>query len=1759
MQTLIATSFLRPVRNTRKLSRILVRTYAMAPNQTIPPLSDKSLFKQECYVNGQWIKAKSGKTFEVKDPGSGKFIGTCPECSKEDTDEAIKVAAAAFPSFRKTTGRERARMLRKWYQLMVDNAEDIAKLITWENGKPFADAKGEAAYAASFFEWFSEEAPRTDGDTISATTPGNRIFTIKEPVGVCGLITPWNFPAAMITRKVGPALAAGCTVVAKSPGETPFTSLALAELAHRAGIPKGVVNFITALDNTAEVGSALTASPTVRKISFTGSTGVGKLLMKQSADTLKKLSFELGGNAPFIVFDDADLDVAINGAIACKFRSSGQTCVCANRIYVQKGIYDKFSAAFAEKVKSFKVGGGYDEGVTHGPLIHDRAVSKVDAQVRDAEKKGGKIVIGGQKMEELGSNFFQPTVITGMTMDMQLASEETFGPVAGLFPFDTEAEVVGMANKVEVGLAGYFYSNNLQRAYRVAEALEVGMVGINTGLVSDPAAPFGGVKDSGFGREGSKYGISEYQITKMVTMGGMGQPLQDHGTAVGYGHRSERARRSGGFLLQDTTPRYTYKTLKPPSNQAARHLKGKARAEDVEIVAERRTPTSHHQQRQSIGSSPLSTVIYNRNDGSEQLNPNGSNADEILLVRNGASDDGRNPRDELHSSVGQAPSALGHDTDPAQIVNLALSLSESRRRNAGGGRLSPLYVNPDRRQVSSEQGAVRLSGSYGSVGGTNLRKHVNEKRRISRNNTPVSSTHSTESPSPKYARSFDGDNVSASSRYLNTNSSDEILKDPSSATMARAERARIAFELSYQYRRLLQYLPRLPTHAQSEPTTSEAASDPKSTAFDYLGRAYNPLQYIRNRKVRGRERKHLDAEAEGWKDLDSVTHWIDAIASEHKATKSLMPNQVVLPPLHVSQSDLQSTQTSSNIDSSGSTNTRSAKSEEQDMDWQFTPWDLLADAAWLTRDDNLSLIEDGKGSKILPQNKQLKEATPRTSLEHSRGLLRRSLSLVRRGVEDERRSLELETPKKKGKSRGHLLGKSYNSTNTGNGYDIPRDRKGRWHRSFGRSRSPSSSEGSMTDGMNGHAWGNHRDRDGLDSAALEKQMMRLLAKEFEEDPVSTSKPVKPAQELPNDDRTDRHREQVSDSPALNEPQDQARSPEHGMPIISLAGPGRPSDLEDRGRQPRSSLDDLDVTAPSSPSTFQFGPSIFINRSAPNSRSVSPKKRLPSRFRPTLRSSSKSRRTVSEYRIDAATQSPTKDRLPHTRDMEPDEIKQTVPKSDSDNNLLSPVTAEIFGKRFRRMNNSSSSLRAGKEGREPESRFKGLLKGTRIAELVGNEVSRVGDKIWRRDAGALSRASSPVNARVTEGWDTDGENSTLENSPETDLSRVTTKTDDGGSISRLHTKHGQPKYHHPNLPVFRSSMSQAAPGSPISTSPEDHPITRQQLAQKARGRSSKFERLAPPKIDMRNVSPSTSPPRSRIQTNNINDISRNNSTSRTDHRVRSADRRLNDVLGIPGTVRNVAGPTGLANLSSNTSHRPGMDDRQWSISDRSVSNTRTGTVTKRDIARVRALLLSSGIKANEIARQADTVDDPPFLPLLRDIHQRWGNEKRNIPRVPRQQEHLLTAKLIVQEIDTTSQRLRDAAENYSDKTIEELHQGLKDLDAYVSNNLVPMVRGSADGADNLSTELTTTHTLAVKRVNDAVELVLRRRRRRLRWLRRGGYAVLEWMLLGIMWAVWMVVVAVSAAAEVPRGKEMNIRALTTLIQDLEKRIQGMREG
>lgn len=418
------------------------------------------------------------------------MIGRCPEFNEADTEKAIKAASDAFLTYRKTSVRERAQLLRRWNDLILQNLDDIATLITWENGKPFSEAQGEVKYAASFIEWFSEEAPRLYADTIPVSVPGNRVLTIKEPVGVCGLITPWNFPAAMITRKIGPALAAGCTVVAKSPGETPFTGNALVELAHRAGISRGVVNIVTALDNTVKVGHTISTHPDIKKVSFTGSTRVGKLLMAQASSTMKRVSWELGGNAPFIVFDDVeDIDTALNGALASKFRGNGQTCVCANRIYVHHSIYDEFARRLVERIKDFKVGPGFNEGVTQGPLIHTAAAQKVAEYVSDAKSKGASVLLGGNFLDKLGPTFFEPTVLGNVTHEMRISSEETFGPVAALFSFSTEEEVIELANRCKVGLAAYVFSDNIRRVFRVAEALEVGMVGVNTGSVSNVEAP----------------------------------------------------------------------------------------------------------------------------------------------------------------------------------------------------------------------------------------------------------------------------------------------------------------------------------------------------------------------------------------------------------------------------------------------------------------------------------------------------------------------------------------------------------------------------------------------------------------------------------------------------------------------------------------------------------------------------------------------------------------------------------------------------------------------------------------------------------------------------------------------------------------------------------------------------------------------------------------------------------------------------------------------------------------------------------------------------------------------------------------------------------------------------------------------------------------------------------------------------------------------------------------------------------------------
>ena len=489
-------------------------------NPTAPlPLRDPSLFRQACCIDGKWIEADNGATIDVRNPATGEVIGTVPALGAAETKRAIQAAANAFPAWRALLARERSAILRRLFQLMLDNTEDLALIMTAEQGKPLAESRGEIAYAASFIEWFAEEGKRVYGDTIPQPQKGRRIIVTKEPIGVFAAITPWNFPAAMITRKAGPGWAAGCTGVIRPASQTPFSALALAVLAERAGMPPGVCNVITG--PSGPTGGELTSNPLVRKLTFTGSTEVGAKLLAQVAPTVKKTSMELGGNAPFIVFDDADLDAAVTGAMASKYRNAGQTCVCANRILVQAGVYDAFAAKLKDAVSALKVGNGMEDGVTQGPLINADAVTKVEAHIADATRRGASIAIGGQR-HALGGNFFQPTILTGVPHDSDIFREETFGPVAPLFRFETEAEAVKLANDTEFGLAAYFYSRDVGRIFRVAEALEYGIIGINEGIISTEVAPFGGMKSSGLGREGGKYGIEDYLEIKYLALGGIG-------------------------------------------------------------------------------------------------------------------------------------------------------------------------------------------------------------------------------------------------------------------------------------------------------------------------------------------------------------------------------------------------------------------------------------------------------------------------------------------------------------------------------------------------------------------------------------------------------------------------------------------------------------------------------------------------------------------------------------------------------------------------------------------------------------------------------------------------------------------------------------------------------------------------------------------------------------------------------------------------------------------------------------------------------------------------------------------------------------------------------------------------------------------------------------------------------------------------------------------------------------------------------------
>ncbi|KAL9043790.1 MAG: hypothetical protein Q9214_003034, partial [Letrouitia sp. 1 TL-2023] len=1197
-----------------------------------------------------------------------------------------------------------------------------------------------------------------------------------------------------------------------------------------------------------------------------------------------------------------------------------------------------------------------------------------------------------------------------------------------------------------------------------------------------------------------------------------------------YRHNGRRVRRSGGFLLDRVAlPKSEQHAPRRTLKEAISETKGKRKVESAALPrAESGSSRHRHQMKPSIGSSPLSTVAYSTNSDRSAAAKGDLNPDEIVTVPSNVP-----PQDQVNVNGGsvsrietESQNTLGLNTDPAQIVNIALSLGESRRRNFSNNRFSSAYPSPSKQHVSSGLSSANSYGKYSSTAGINLRQYLQDQRQVSRNVSSRSSTNSYRKPletskEDDYTTSHSS-NSSASPVSLIP---DAVTFKPSDATLLRAEKARVTLELLYQYRRSLQHLSDLPIPSDRRPgtTTSTAVANHRDNGS--VGRAYNPLQYIRNREIRRDEQKMIDLEAEKWQDLERVKLWVDTIANKNAARlDNDKVNKTSLPPLESVEMDSGPLQPSPDSVRPNKAVLPIVKSRRGEMYWMVNPWDLFADTVWLDHDENVNLITKSEVSLKSSNEWDRKTATPRTSLDAPNAESKRSLSSTRPSASEKPHYVVGSGGNQTVKDRSRVRGQNEELESPARRQDGPRDRKSKWHRNFVRSRSLSSSDSSETHELSMHLQGYSQDQDRFNSVAL-KQMRKMLEKEMDGDVLNASKNTMSGSNEQNALVSQSEKNQLGDKKNKKATGDEKTPEKLKSPFSRSYRSPRTSLDGQRGRPRQTSPEGRDDKQLKSSSVFNFGPSIFVNRSAPNSRSVSPKKPLPARIGHFRRQRSSSRRAVSESNFEDATKSPIRD-MHKGRDKTPADTSYVdIKKSASSNNLLSPVTAELFGKRFRRVDNSSASIKLGRDLKDPDSKLRGLLKGGRIAELMGHEVSRVGDMIWRRDGGT-SQINSPMSATGSVASDTEEDASGLENSPEDELSRTTTYTEDGENLSRKPTKSG-PKYHFPNLPNFRSANTVQSPESQKMSSEDDH-ISRQQRAQRAQGRSSRWHRLAPPKIDMRNVSPSASPPLSRVQTQDSQasyNNSRATSTSRSGERLRKADKMLNDVLGIPGSVRSVRNgppPTGLAQIDNNQ-HRsrspPRMGERQWSISNRSVSNVR-GTVTKREIARVRALLLSSGIKANEISRRSHEIYDPPVLTELRDVQSRSTGP---VSQVPRRQEHLLAAKLLVGEIEFANQRLRDAAEIFSNTRIEELHNELKTIDERVTHKFTPQIRASADDADGLITELTTTFTLAVKRVNDSIDLIFRRRRRKFRWLRRAGFVLLEWTLLGIMWWVWFMVV------------------------------------
>ncbi|MCJ1403665.1 hypothetical protein MMC11_006888 [Xylographa trunciseda] len=1213
-------------------------------------------------------------------------------------------------------------------------------------------------------------------------------------------------------------------------------------------------------------------------------------------------------------------------------------------------------------------------------------------------------------------------------------------------------------------------------------------------------------------------------------------PSGNEGVYEDFLRRRHRPRNSGGFLVNAIPGDGTREGAVGRSIHSASTNKGKAK-EDASDLRLRRGKTRHsgHHPKASIGNSPLSMDVTNAITQEDQkIDETTSSRKDRQYGPHHAS--GIKTAGMNGSARGNLPDFLGIDTDPAQIVNLALNLSENRRRHVSIGRLSPIdSLGTNMRFVSTGQ----LGPSYppgpvtGSTGGS-LRYHL-QQQRGSRNLSPrltqferAVSNHPVSQPAED-AGFVDPTNVLGSEIHL----VDQLNFNPSDATLLRAERAKTALELSYEYRRLLQYLPVLPSPQKSRPGTGKGNSNAPNYRSKLLGRQYNPLQYVRNRIVRGRERQTLNAELVGWKDVDEVRNWIDLIAGRRKECKSPIDDELsALPVFRPTQRPLNEVTPSPSSSLRHPNIAPPRKSPQTRPLWSTTPWDLLADSYWMETDDHKELIEDRNGQKIYLQPASEPVQAQRTSRDLSQIQSRRSDSIPRQSRSPDKSKAILDPHDVSTKERGRRLHRLRDSITSLHEYSSSQDRKIKWPPRLARSQSSSSSEaslqGNLTRQSRLHAPGESRDRQ--DSAILERQVMELLAKEVDNKDWEMYDMRQEARWHNNQDNKDGLPAEKSEGAAIR-PDETQQNPariekllEDGLP----KGKVHHDEEQQHEREPRISLEGFDTTAPSSPNDKDVVPSIAINLSPPPVRSRSPRRPLPFQHRALKFSPGRGKQDIAETDFAAAATSPAvSERIMKVRSDA--EIEPVAAASDG---FLSPKTAESFGKTLRHRRSDSNSLKGVREHKEADTKIRSLLKGgSRLAGFVGHPVSKVGDLLWRRDAS--NHPSSPVTSYATDMSDTEEEYI----DSDTNNIRLTRSVNDLSGSSWKAVNDRGTKYHMSNLPSFtrqpRREDEDEALHSPEYES--DH-IGRQQLALRERGRSRGFDRLAPPNLAITSASRSLSPALTRIETHEsgTTDGSRQRSNTSSDSSRYPSRRRFSGILGLPGKIGLEDPPvTGLTRLD-NRPHRSRERleselNPRWSISDLGVSAIH-GAVTQRDITRVHALLLSSGVKANEIVRRFNEVPDEPSK-LSYKLH---AVCKTQLPRIPRSEEAIFAARLLTRIIDENNLHLREAADRFSHKTIDSFHEELKSLEARISNCLTPLVRTTADDADALSTELSSSYRLNVKRLNDNIDHILRRKHRRFRWARNSGYLLLEWLLLGVMWGVWFVVVIIRLVLGVMGG-------------------------